>query len=559
MTGLVLFAFVATHFLNHALGVISLEAMEDGRRWFLGFWRNPLGTVALYGSLVTHAVLGLQALWRRRTLRMPAGEGVQLALGLCVPPLLVYHVTGTRFAHALYGVEDAYGRVVLTLWALAPAVGLRQLVLLTIVWIHGCIGMHAWLRLRSGYPRVAPLCLALAVLLPVLAALGFVTAGRSAAVLARGVAERERLLWSGGPSLTPAARAVLESVPPTAITIYTTALLLVIAGRGIRNVRARRAGVIRVTYPNGRTAEIAPGLTVLEASRVAGIPHASVCGGRGRCSTCRVRVRARTETLPPPAPSELEVLRRVGLPPDVRLACQLRPRGDVAVAPLLPVGVSAADALRSVPEGHEQEVTVLFADLRSFTRIAERRLPYDVVFLLNRYFDAVGGAIERAGGIANQFTGDGVMALFGVSGAPRDGSRAALRAGGDMVAAVAELNRTLGEDLPVPLRIGIGIHTGPAVVGRMGYADGVSLTAVGDTVHVAKRLEELTKQYACQLVISEALAARAGFDATRYPRHELTVRNRTEPLTVRVIEDASSATAGLGPASHSARASVELT
>jgi len=213
------------------------------------------------------------------------------------------------------------------------------------------------------------------------------------------------------------------------------------------------------------------------------------------------------------------------------------------VAPLLPVNMSAAAALQTVPEGHEQEITVLFADLRRFTRIAERRLPYDVVFLLNRYFDSVGSTIERAGGTANQFTGDGVMALFGVHQAPADGARAALTAAGGMVTAIAELNRTFGEELPVPLRIGIGIHTGPAVVGRMGYADGVNLTAVGDTVHVAKRLEELTKEYDCQLVVSEALADRAGFDASSYPRHELVVRNRTEPLAIRVIHDAPAATA----------------
>ena len=275
-TGLVLFAFVTTHFLNHALGLISLETTEAGRRWFLALWRNPVGTAALYGSLITHAILGLQALWLRRTLRMPPGEAVQLALGLCVPPLLVYHVTGTRLAHELYGVEDAYGRVTLTLWALAPLLGLRQLVLVTIVWIHGCIGMHTWLRLRSWYARVAPLFLVVSVLLPVVAALGFVNAGRTAAVRARDPGELQRVLWSGRPPLTPAERAVLESIPRAAIATYATALLLVVATRGVRNLRARRGGVIRVGYPNGRSVEIAPGLTVLEASRIAGIPHASV-------------------------------------------------------------------------------------------------------------------------------------------------------------------------------------------------------------------------------------------------------------------------------------------
>jgi adenylate cyclase len=297
---------------------------------------------------------------------------------------------------------------------------------------------------------------------------------------------------------------------------------------------------VRIEYPGGREALVPAGFTILEASRFAGIPHASVCGGRGRCSTCRVRVIRGEDQLPAASTDELRVLGRVGAPAHVRLACQVRPRRDLAVVPLVPAGAGPAEALPSGHrDGEELTIAVLFADLRGFTRLAERKLPYDVVFILNRYFEAVGGAITDAGGIVNQFTGDGVMALFGVDGGgPAEGSRQAVRAAAAMVARVQELSRALADDLDTALRLGIGIHTGPTVVGQMGYASTTYLTAVGDTVHVAARLEALTKEYACEMVLSEEVAVQAGLDVSDHARHELTVRNREAPLAIFVAPSA---------------------
>jgi adenylate cyclase len=281
------------------------------------------------------------------------------------------------------------------------------------------------------------------------------------------------------------------------------------------------------------------GATVLEASRHARVPHASVCGGRGRCSTCRIRVVRGLEFLPPGSAEERRVLTSVGAPPNVRLACQVRPTRDLSVIPLLPADAQARDgfAQPGYLAGQEQEITVLFADIRGFTRIAEYKLPYDVVFLLNHYFDVVGSAIEQAGGIANQFTGDGVMALFGVQADPSEGCRQALAAAVAIVRGISELSLTLGEEMEEPLRVGLGIHTGPAVVGRMGRGVALYLTAVGDTVHVASRLQELIKVYGCQLVISDQVAMRAGLEMSAFPRHELTVRNRNDPLVIMTIDD----------------------
>ncbi|MEX2224693.1 MAG: adenylate/guanylate cyclase domain-containing protein [Candidatus Rokuibacteriota bacterium] len=537
-TGLVLFTYLTTHFLNHALGLVSLEAMAGGQEWFVLVWRSLPGTIALYGSFGIHNLLALWALYRRRTLRMPAWEASQLTLGLLVPPLLVWHVVATRLAHEVAGTQTSYTLVVLALWQLDPIAGLRQVVVLVVAWIHGCLGLHFWLRLRPWYPRLARPLYSGFLLVPVLALLGFATAGQEVGRRAREPGFVQTVIREARlPS--PAQRAVLGRLARAIFWGDLGAIALVLGARAVREHIRRRQGV-RIAYPGGREVLVPAGFTILEAGRFAGIPHASVCGGRGRCSTCRVRVIRGEEHLPVATTDELRVLGRVGAPAHVRLACQVRPRRDLAVVPLVPAGAGPAEALPSGHrDGEELTIAVLFADLRGFTRLAERKLPYDVVFILNRYFEAVGGAITDAGGIVNQFTGDGVMALFGVDGGgPDEGSRQAVRAAAAMIARVQELSRTLADDLDTALRLGIGIHTGPTVVGRMGYAATTYLTAVGDTVHVAARLEALTKDYACELVLSEEVAVRAGLDVSDHARHELTVRNREAPLAIFVAPSA---------------------
>ena len=537
--GLILFTYLLTHFTNHALGLISLDTMATGRVWFLALWRNPLGSTALYGALLTHWLLGLWLIYRRRTLRMPAWEATQIVLGLAVPPLLTSHVVATRLAYTMFGTDDPYTRLLLWFWVLNPWAGFRQSMLLLIAWTHGCIGLHFWLRLRPWYRRCFPVVLSGFVLVPVLGWLGFAEAGRAVAALAREPGFTQRIMAESRLP-PPPGRAQLQQIEVMLFRGTWILLAATLLARGARDYMSRRRETVRLRYPEGKSAVVPLGGTVLEASRAAGIPHASVCGGRGRCSTCRIRVAGDPGVLPPASPQELRVLQRVGAPPNVRLACQLRPDRDLEVTPLLDAaaGAGLAHARTGSRNGEEREIAVLFADLRGFTRLAEHRLPYDVVFFLNRYFEAVGRAIAESGGIANQYTGDGVMALFGTETGPEKACRQALRASGAMIARVQEFSQSFGAELEEPLRLGIGIHTGPAVVGEMGYGETRYLTAVGDTVHVASRLEALTKEYRCDLVVSEQVMVRGGLNEAAYPRHELTVRNREAPLRIVVVDDA---------------------
>ncbi|GJE71117.1 ComEC/Rec2 family competence protein [Methylorubrum podarium] len=168
-SGLVLFAYVLTHLIVHALGNVSLDALESGLTVKAALWRTPPALLLLYGALLLHLALGLQAFYERRFYRVRPAETAQLLLGLAVPMLLLSHVVGTRLAWSLEGLDRGYPQVLYATWVAAPGQGMMQAAGLVVAWLHGCFGLYFWLRLKRGFPRAAPWLLAGAVLVPVLA------------------------------------------------------------------------------------------------------------------------------------------------------------------------------------------------------------------------------------------------------------------------------------------------------------------------------------------------------------------------------------------------------
>lgn len=532
-SGLTLFAYASCHFLSHATGIFLLDSMETfGRGILLWPWRTWPGGILLAACFFVHGTLGLRALYMRRTLRMPAIEAWQLGLGLLIPLLLIPHAVDIKIGHEYFDVDTSYFHIVTLFWVNQPWSGLpRQLLLLLVVWGHGCLGIYMWIRFRPWYRRWRVVLAAAAILVPVLAFLGITNAGWDAALRMRldpAFAARHGTQVPGTPGSVNGA--ILALIWDSLQVAYVALVVVVFAAKSLRDWSARRRGGICVTYPHGRRVMVRRGTSILEASRWGRVPHASACGGRGRCSTCRVRVLQGLGALPAPQPLERATLERVVAPDGVRLACQTRPNADITVLPLVAAGESLRGLRVDLRGGRELDVAAMFIDLRESTALAAQRLPFDVIFIVDRYIQAVTGAVHAHGGIVTSIAGDGIMSVFGVDRSPAQAARDALAAAADAWAAIDELSGALYEDIGGNLQFGIGIHCGLTVVGSVGLPGQPSVQFLGDTGNVAARLEAMTKELSCRLVVSQDTFTTAGYDRPGWVEAEVAIRGRGDAL-----------------------------
>lgn len=481
-SGLVLFAYVTLHLIDHALGLVSLDAAEAGLRVTVALWHSAPGSLLLYGAAATHIALAFVAVYERRTLRMPPLQALRIALGLWMPVVLLTHFTGTRIAFERYGLASDYARVVTALWT--PGGQGRQLALLAPGWLHGCLGLRFAFGRRRWFAKAQPLLFGAALLLPVLAGLGFLVLGRQ-------LAEHAPLVIAA----TPQQGAALGRLRDELLAAYLGAIALVLAAREVRAlVERQRKSVFAIDYP-ARRVHVPHGWSVLEASRAYGIAHASVCGGRARCSTCRVRVVAGLEHCPAAEADERRTLARLQAGEDLRLACQLRPRGDVGVVPLVAPAPGEGRAATT-----ERRLAILAADFRraGATPIGQRSA-HDTVYALDLFHEALGDAVEAQGGALCAHGGAGAIAVFGLHGELDDACRRALAAARQLERIGVQLNRRLAIDLAAQGELALALHAGMVVLGQVGAREAKRLTALGASVEAARRLR------ADGCVVSEAV------------------------------------------------------
>jgi adenylate cyclase len=509
VTGLILFAFAATHFANHAVGLFNLETMDQIQVWRLTLTRSLAGTIILGAALILHVASALLKLAARRTLRLPAWELSQLILGLAIPFLLLPHIVDTRIAWTLLGVQDNYLYELSRLW---PSGAFTQTALLLVVWVHGCLGIHHWLKFRAWYRMLQAPLLLVALALPLAALTGFVVSGRAVANLMsdRAIAEQMRALthWPN-----EQAESDLTSYQLIARAVFAALLVLAGAWFLLRRIAMLAAARVEVSYAGGPSVRSALGPTLLEISRANGIAHAAACGGRARCGTCRVRIDEGMSALPLASAMERATLGRIKADANVRLACQLRPATPLVVTRLVraaeSIDVVAPSAEATDDAGVQRSLYLFHLQLRDLNEITRGRLPYDVVFILNEFFQAAGAAVEQNFGRVDRFLGDGLLAVFGEQRTPAEACKDALGAARAIDASLDRLNEKVAAEIGRKVAISIGIHAGTFVCGRIGIGKSSVVSVVGAGTDLPRRIAGLAEAMGWQIALSRAAAEHA--------------------------------------------------
>jgi adenylate cyclase len=542
-TGSLLFFYALTHLLNHSVNVVSIEAADFVREnYFHLIWKNPVAYFLLYASLAIHIILGFYSILTKKSFKITGREWIQILFPVLALLVLLQHIAG-GFLLTRFEVDIKYSLLYALLSSdpnelVAGAVLFSLMVIF--IWVHGVIGIHGLLKFNfKSYQRYMFGFKFIYWFVPIGAVLGFIAGLRETSVLAtiENLKGNENFIMSFFGAIPQEAFAYIAPVEPLVMNNYPVFVLAVLVLCILNVVRARYFGRVKISYPGGNEFSVPRGTTILEASRLAGIPHVSVCGGKGRCTTCRVKVVSGIEDVSEPNAHEARVIKRLGLDADVRLACQLKPSKNLSVIPLInpetkeiktrsPVGLS----------GKEKETVVVFIDLREFTKLSEKKLPYDVVYILNKYYSVCGEIIESNKGRLDKFIGDGIMAIFDGSENSSENCKNSIKAAQMISNAIKDLNIEMKSDFSEELRFGIGIHVGNTIVGMMGYGQTVSETVVGDNVNIAARLEEMNKKYGSELVVSKDVLVAANINTNQFTNEKIKIRGRKEELEIYSLE-----------------------
>ncbi len=261
---------------------------------------------------------------------------------------------------------------------------------------------------------------------------------------------------------------------------------------------------------DNKTIDASPGSTILKAALKAKINLMHVCGGKSRCSTCRVYVVDGLSNCLPRNEKEKQLAEKLGFPENIRLACQTKISGNIAIRRPVVDDLDRKIILRQFGDssgtklGQEKDLGILFTDIENFTQFAEAFPAYDVVHALNRYYQTMNEIIVQYKGIISDVAGDGILALFGVIEDSENPVLDAINTVQDMINALILFNGYLNQMYDRSFGIRAGINFGKAIVGNFDTGRMSKISAIGDEVNAASRIETANKDLGTRLLISQS-------------------------------------------------------
>jgi adenylate cyclase len=297
-----------------------------------------------------------------------------------------------------------------------------------------------------------------------------------------------------------------------------------------------------INFVNEKVIPIQADQTILEASLEAGIPHYHACGGKARCSTCRVVVQEGGELLSRPNKAEQNLRKKKKFPENVRLACQTKVIGkDVKIQRIIKdetdlnlyVYGSGSENIQTI--GEEQEMALFFLDIRNFTPFIEQHLPFDVIHIIRRLNIMFNDIIAANKGKIIEYAGDGFYAVFGFDEPIKEAVNNAYSAGNQILSALINLNESyINKYFDHKIDIGIGLHSGKVIVGKTGVKDYHPYTVMGFPVNVAARLEAATKELNNSYIISD-YAYKFLNENNNAPKRQIELKGVSESFCVRLL------------------------
>jgi len=261
---------------------------------------------------------------------------------------------------------------------------------------------------------------------------------------------------------------------------------------------------------DNKTICASPDSTILEATLKAKINHVHVCGGNARCTTCRIYIMDGLSNCRPRNEKEKQLAEKLGFPQNIRLACQTRISGNITIRRPVVDDLDIEIILKQFGDapgtklGQEKDLAILFTDIENYTQFAEAFPAYDVVHVLNRYYQTMNEIIVKHKGVISDVAGDGILALFGAIENSISPVLDAINAVRAMNAALIQFNGYLNQMYNRSFGIRAGINYGKVIVGNFDTGMMSKISAIGDVVNMASRIETANKDFGTQLLISES-------------------------------------------------------